>query len=141
MGSRGPSPTPPDSIKFGPGVPPPPGWLSEDAVDEYVRVAAQLEIAGNAYLQQVDMSDLCTYAQAYADVCRLSGLVRGQGESLTSDKGNLYPNPNNNALSMAYTRMKNAAARLGFSPADRARISGRGKGLAGPKDDPLGAFV
>lgn len=136
---RGTPKTPDKPVRFSPGVPPPPPWLDEAAIGEYQRVAGQLEVAGDAYLQQVDMSDLSTYAQAYSDVVRLTPLVRAEGEALTSDKGNLYPNPRNNALQMAYNRMSKAAARLGFSPTDRARIGKKtgGKG----KDDPLKDYI
>lgn len=137
--SRGTPKTPPEKpVRFAPGVPPPPPWLDENAVAEYERVAEQLEIAGDAYLQQVDMSDLSTYSQAYSDVIRLTPIVRVEGEALTSDKGNLYPNPRNNALQMAYNRMSKAAARLGFSPTDRARI---GKKNGAKKTGALSGFV
>lgn len=98
-----------------------------------------MEQAGRDYLQQVDMAHLMTYAQSYSDVCRLTKIVRQQGESLLSSKGGMYPNPNNNALQMAYNRMKVAAGALGFSPSDRNRIGS--KSVSKAKADPVGEFV
>lgn len=140
MGSRGPSSKAGKSgIKFAVGVPEAPAHLDDAAKAEYARVAALMEEAGPDYLQQVDMSFLCQYAQAWSDVLRLTPIVRQEGEALTSDKGNLYPNPRNNALQMAYNRLKVAASALGFSPSDRNRIGSKSKGSA--KSDPLGEFV
>lgn len=139
MGSRGPAAKGASSIKFAPGVPEAPEHLDDIARAEYTRVAEQMDQAGRDYLQQVDMAHLMTYAQSYADVCRLTKVVRTEGESLLSAKGGMYPNPNNNALQMAYNRMKVAAAALGFSPSDRNRIGNKTAGKA--KADPLGEFV
>lgn len=133
---RGTPPPPPEKpVRFSPGVPPPPPDLDDAGRAEYERVAKEAE----ENLQQVDASDLFTYAQGFSDVMRLTRLVREQGESLTSDKGNLYPNPNNNALQMAYTRMSKAADKLRFNPKsrDQGKTGKTGKG----KDDPLGNFL
>lgn len=139
MGSRGPTAKGATSLKFSPGVPPAPDFLDDVARAEYARVSEEMEKAGRDYLQQVDLSDLITYAQGYSDVARLTLVVRDEGESLTSLKGGVYPNPNNNALQMAYNRMKAAASRLGFSPSDRNRIGNKSGGKN--KSDPLDKFV
>lgn len=139
MGSRGPASKKPTTLKFTPGVPTAPAWLDDVARAEYARVSAEMERAGRDYLQQVDLSDLVTYSQGFADVARLTLVVRDEGETLISLKGGAYPNPNNNALQMAYNRMKAAAGRLGFSPSDRNRIGSKGTGKS--KADPLDSFV
>jgi len=139
MGSRGPASKKGTSLKFTPGVPDAPEWLDEVAREEYARVSAEMEKAGRDYLQQVDLSDLLTYAQGYSDVARLTVKVRETGETLQSARGGFYPNPDNNALQMAYNRMKAAAGRLGFSPSDRNRIGSKATGKQ--RDDPLSNFV
>lgn len=126
------------SVKFAPGVPPAPDYLDDIAKAEYARTAELMQQAGADYLQQVDCAFLAQYAQAYSDVRRLTPIVREEGEAITSDKGNLYPNPRNNALQMAYNRMKIAADALGFSPSARNRI---GSKTNSKKRNPLEGFV
>lgn len=138
MGSRGPLPKTKDAIRFLPGVPAAPCWLDADARREYVRIAKLLT---GDHLQQVDLSTLSTYAQAYADVKRLTKQVREEGETLTSKtKGTSYLNPKCSALSAAYNRMRESATKLMFSPADRARGSGRAT-KPSSTEDPVSRYV
>lgn len=120
MGARGPAPqAKAGAIRFRPGVPPPPDHLDADAVAEYVRAAEELE-AADASLQQVDFSCLAAYAQAYSDVRRLTLQLRGK-ETTVTPQGEIA-SPLLRFLALAErTRMSNAA-KLGFSPADRARV-------------------
>jgi P27 family predicted phage terminase small subunit len=109
-------------VKFKAGIPAPPTFLCPSAKREYQRVAKLMKAAGDEYLQMVDLSTLAMYAQGYADVARLTKSIRADGESVVSDKGNLYQNPNVGALGAAYARMEKASAKLGFSPMDRGKI-------------------
>jgi len=120
MGTRGPAPqAKAPTIKFRPGVPPPPEHLDDEAKAEYIRAAEELE-AADASLQQVDFSTLAAYAQAHSDVCRLTKQLRGRETTITP-QGEIA-SPLLRFLSLAErTRMSNAA-KLGFSPADRARV-------------------
>lgn len=142
MGARGPLPKGrKPALKFAPGVPPPPAWLDATARAEYARVVEELA-ANPDHLQQVDMSVISTYAQAYSDVCRLTRDVRKEGETLVSaTKGTSYLNPKVGALSAAYNRMREAAAKLAFSPVDRMRMSGKGGGTGKKGTGELDAFV
>lgn len=120
MGLRGPAPQAKAStIKFRPGVPPPPDHLDEDARAEYVRAAEELE-AADASLQQVDFSTLASYAQAYSDVRRLTRELRGH-ETILTPQGAIA-SPLLRFLSLAERTRQLNAAKLGFSPADRARV-------------------
>lgn len=127
-----------ERINFGAQIPPPPPHLDADAKKEYRRVAKAMEDAGEGYLQVVDVALLATYAQAWSDVIRLTPLVRGK-ETLTSDKGNDYPNPLAASLAQANNRVASTSKELGFSPNSRKRI-----GDIIPKqqdDNPLSRFM
>lgn len=135
MASRGPVSQKKPTLVFEAGVPAAPDWLDDDAKAEFARVVAIIaEVPG--HLQQVDFSTLNTYSQAFSDVKRLTVEVRGK-EMVQGSKGP-YLNPLCNALAQSHNRMREAAARLGFSPADRARVNGAGKltkaGVANPTD-------
>lgn len=124
MGARGPHSKTKKTLAFTPGVPPPPAWLDAAAVKEYHRVTREIAKTDPDCLQQVDMAVLSQYAQASSDIARLTLVVREEGETLSNpEKGTKYPNPNNNALQMAIGRQEKAASKLGFSPADRARLA------------------
>ena len=110
-----------ECINFGTKIPPPPSHLNADAKKEYRRVAKAMEEAGEGYLQVVDVALLSIYAQAWSDVRTLSPLVDGNW-TLTSDKGNAYPNPLASALSEAKNRVASTSKELGFSPNSRKRI-------------------
>jgi len=137
MGARGPAPKSKQTVNFRAGVPDAPRWLDASARAEYRRVVREIEHGKGG--QQVDMALLATYAQAWSDVRRLTLVVRKEGETLTSDKGNAYMNPNVNALSMKQKTLLAAAAKLGFSPQDRARVPAS----AGPTPahDAVGKFA
>ena len=136
MGTRGPTPTPTKILKlrgsrranrnkaepkFTEGMVEPPNWLDDMARNEWSRCIAELESVN--ILQRVDMAVLATYCQAYSDVARLTIKVRIDGETLISNSGNPYMNPDFNILSAAYARMERSSAKLGFSPSDRARLN------------------
>lgn len=131
MGNRGPLPkTKPGSIKFRPGVPVAPAWLDRAAQAEYARAVDELA-AADASVQQPDMAMLARYAQAYSDVARLSVQIRDEGEVTQGVQGPVA-NPRLRALSMAHRNLAETCQKLGFSPADRARVP---KAAASSKPD------
>lgn len=138
MGARGPLPEAKPTVNFRPGVPSAPSWLDPVAKREYKRVV-RLLAERPGHLQQVDMAVLCTYAQGYSDVVRLTLDVRREGESLSGAKGGSYLNPKCSALAQAHNRMREAQAKLGFSPGDRARTSAKGVRDGAPS--PLAGFI
>lgn len=139
MGARGPAPKAKQqsAIKFRPGVPPPPDWLSDSAKIEYVRAAEELEAADGA-LQQVDLAALASYAQAYAEVARITKVIATEGDVIASPQG-LKANPRLQSLALAQRSLATMMQRLGFSPADRARVPK--SGATGRPDNPFASFV
>ncbi len=137
MGSRGPMPKASAPVlQFRLGVPPPPDWLDEGAKAEYQRAAAELEAAGTA-LQQVDFAVLCAYAQAYADMARLSKEIRERGEVVDGANGPIA-NPLIRSRALALQTIRTTSQKLGFSPADRGRIGGKAPGSG---KNPLNEFI
>ncbi len=135
MGTRGPIKKESTKQLGASGIPQPPDWLCKTAKVEYFRIAGILNEEG--VVEQVDMAILSSYAQAYADVARLTVAVREDGESVQSDKGNWYLNPDVGVLNNANARQTKAAAMLGFSPVDRGRVSK----VAKPKSSPFAGLV
>ena len=123
MGSRGPAPKNKEkqSIKFRPGVPDAPAWLDDDAATEYRRAASELEAADGA-LQQMDAMTLATYAQAVADVARLTLEIRKEGEVVALNNGMMAANPKVGVRQIAQRQLLASVGQLGFSPAARARV-------------------
>jgi P27 family predicted phage terminase small subunit len=136
MGARGPIGKSAAGLKFTAGAPPAPAWLDATAKAEYERAVTELASIPD-HIQQVDLAVLATYAQAYSDVCRLTKAVRREGDTVKSSKGTAYLNPKSIALASAHKRLQQASAKLGFSPVDRLRMTGKGKKGSGELD----AFV
>ncbi len=111
----------PDTAQFRQGVPPAPNWLSKDARAEYNRAAREIELAENA-LQQIDLGALASYAQAYADVARLTVEIRVDGEIVVLPNGISCENAKLTTLARAQRVLMQSITKLGFSPADRARM-------------------
>ena len=121
MGLRGPIPKQKNNaISFNPGVPSPPKYLDAEAKKEYRRIVKELESSG-ADLQQPDMAMVSLYAQSYADVARLTEVIREEGEVIDGLHAKVF-NPRIRALEAAKKSMSAACAKLGFSPVDRARV-------------------
>ncbi len=121
MGSRGPAPKPKSAVQYRTGVPPAPSWLDADALKEYSRAAREIARGSNT-LQRVDVGALAAYAQAWSDVGRITALVRDEGELVTLPNGIRTENPRLATLARAQRILLQAAGKLGFSPADRARM-------------------
>jgi phage terminase small subunit len=66
------------------------------------------------------MAILATYAQAWADVSRMEQDLRGK-ETINGPQGPVV-NPLLKAIGIRKREMFTAAAKLGFSPVDRARV-------------------
>lgn len=126
MGSRGPMAARSGAakIQFEAGVPAAPSHLDAAAKKEYNRIVKLLSTA-TGYLQQVDLGVLSIYAQTWSDIQRLTKQVRKEGETLIGSQGGSYLNPTYSALCNAQTRLDKLASKLGFSPADRERLSAR----------------
>jgi P27 family predicted phage terminase small subunit len=140
MGQRGPAPTPTAILKLrgswrgdlNPGAPEPdvtaptcPDWLPEEAKAEWKRVVPLL--IDQRTLAKCDLAVLADYCHAWAE---FGNAVR------ELDKLILLNNPLQRdvraIIKEASQRMKAAGARLGLSPADRARV----QATAGEKEKP-----
>lgn len=118
------------------GVPPPPPWLDQAAAAEYKRVAKELGEAEVA--QQTDAATLATYAQAYADVARLTLEIREESEIIVLPNGIRSANPKIAVRAQAQRQLLQAVGQLGFSPVARTRVP-RGGGAKAA--NPFASFV
>jgi P27 family predicted phage terminase small subunit len=140
MGLRGPAPKP-TALKIlagnpghrpinaaepkpDPSMPSCPKWLTKEAKAEWRRVARRLHDAG--VLTSVDRAVLATYCQAWARWCEAEQMIEQHGQTATNDKGVSYLSPWLMASSMASKDVMQAAAKLGMTPSDRARLTATG---------------
>lgn len=100
-------------------VPTPPEWLDEAARKQYQRTAETLD-AANVELKASDFDVVASYAQAAADVARLTLEIRAEGELIDGYRGSQVKNPKLTVLRQASDRMRVEGNRLGISP--KARI-------------------
>jgi len=138
MGTRGPAPRQPTAtIKFRPGVPGPLPELNEEGRAEYVRICEELE-AADASLQQVDRGVVHLAAYAWERILRLTREIGERGEIVLGAQGQEVLSPRVKAYELAEASYLRASAKLGFSPADRARVP---KAAASSREDPSGSFA
>lgn len=97
------------------------------------------KIMGDAVML-ADMAALATYAQAYADLARLSLEIRAEGEVKTFGNGLVAANKMCALRDRAQRAMHIAGAKLGFSPADRSRASAV-RETVGTEEDPFADFI
>lgn len=88
---------------------------------EYARAAKLLKEAG--VIQLVDLAFLANYAQAYADVRKLTESINKEGTLLVGAQGGYIQNPDVRTRTSAFAQMATAASKLGFSPTDRGRLA------------------
>lgn len=135
MGTRGPlTKASYKGITYETGRPDAPSWLAEDARIEYDRAAG---LMGDT-LTLADMATLAVYAEAYADFGTLTQEIRREGVVTTLNNKMLASNPKCAQRDAAAKRMQAAAAKLGFSPVDRARVPAT---ASREQSDPFSKFV
>ena len=110
------------------GLPPAPAHLDAVGRAEYDRVA---QIAG---VTHGDMAIVSIYAAAWADVVRMEESIRGN--EVTETPQGVVLNPALKALTIKKRELLQAAAKLGFTPADRARVPGQEQA----DEDPFAKF-
>ena len=138
MGARGPVPTGAPAVNFSSGVPTPAKWLDDVARKEYRRLVNQFA-AQPGLLQQVDLGILEVYAYNFAQQRALAEQIAAEGTTLKTANGYLQPNPKCALLATAQKMMLAAMAKLGLSPADRARSAM--KAAPGRQPSALTGFV
>lgn len=99
-------------------IPEPPEWLDEAAVIEYHRTAKNLD-ESNVEVRASDFDVIAAYAQAAADVARLTVEIRTEGELIDGYRGSKVKNPKLTVLRQASDRMRAEGNRLGLSPKAR----------------------
>ena len=74
-------------------------------------------------MQLVDLAYLATYAQAYADVRKLTEAINRDGTMFEGAHGGYSQNPDVRTRTTVFAQMSTAASKLGFSPTDRGRLA------------------
>ena len=137
MGRRGPPPKPTD-LKVVQGtyradraarneprpaamVPTCPDWLDHAAAVEWKRVSLQLAAVG--MLSELDRTALALYCQALSEYLSAKALIEAEGETVTTDKGNVLPHPAVPMRNDAWRRCVQAAKEFGLTPSSRTRTS------------------
>lgn len=125
----------PKTAVFANGIPSPPDFLDNVGVQEFNRVARELDQAG--MLRQVDWAVVVAYAHAWSDFDRLSRKIVDEGEVIETPRGGLQQNPLCLIQERAHSRMILAARELGFSPVSSRKLPAAKKAEA----DPLGEMM
>lgn len=135
MGKRGPKPEPkalklfkgtrykrPDAVDA-PGVsacPVPPKWLGSFGSLKWHEVAPHLMQVG--LLSVIDGGALAQYCAAWDEYHEADALVRANGLTYTSDKGNILANPAVSIRQKARAAIRQWGGEFGLSPAARVSI-------------------
>lgn len=102
----------------------PPMWLSYEGKAEFKRVAEEAKRAD--FLDNLDLSTLAIYADAYAHFIRLSIIIQEQGEVIKTLSANGIEvdkvNPAIMAQSEYVTRIYKASTKLGMATTDRLKL-------------------
>ena len=136
MGKRGPAPTPTNivDLRGNPGKralnrnepEPTPGancptWLDPEAKREWRRIAPELERL--ELLTIVDRAALAAYCQLYARWYRAEKIVKKDGMTIGTTKGNMIQHPAVGIANQAMKQMHQLMSEFGMTPAARTRIS------------------
>jgi len=98
----------------------PPAFLEPEARAEWVRLAPVLIAHG--WLSILDEPLLATYVSALAELRRVEGLLREQGNTYSDSKGDLRRRPESITASQLRTSIRGLGNELGLSPAGRSRL-------------------
>lgn len=101
------------------GVLPPPGWMSEYAACEWVRVMPIL--TERRILTQADLASLENFCIAIGQVREMEDILRERGHVFEGLDGQLKRNPAVGIQADAMTRSRLLAAELGLTPVSRSR--------------------
>lgn len=98
-----------------------PRHLCEEGKREWRRLVSILVDLG--LYTEIDRAALAMYCQAWGRwVIAEERIDKTGGPTLTSDKGNLYPNPWASEANRRYEQMRKALVEFGLSPAQRSRV-------------------
>ena len=119
-----------------PALPSPPTHLTEEALEEWWRVAAELHRLG--MLSEIDRTALAAYAQAYGRWVKAERALSRMAEKdlltgglmIRTSNGNAIQNPLVGTANAASAAMMKYAVELGMTPSARTRI------IALPPEEP-----
>jgi P27 family predicted phage terminase small subunit len=119
-----------------PALPSPPTHLTEEALEEWRRVAAELHRLG--MLSEIDRTALAAYAQAYGRWVKAERALSRMAEKdlltgglmIRTSNGNAIQNPLVGTANAASAAMMKYAVELGMTPSARTRI------IALPPEEP-----
>lgn len=103
------------------GIPESPNHLSADALEEWNRIAPQLETAG--LLTCIDMAALAAYCQLYARWQKAEREIEQHGETITTPNGSLQVSPWLSISSRALAELRRYAVEFGLTPASRSKTT------------------
>lgn len=117
-------------------LPAPPAHLTDDALEEWRRVAAELHRLG--LLSEIDRTALAAYAQAYGRWVKAERALSRMAEKdlltgglmIRTSNGNAIQNPLVGTANAAAAAMMKYAVELGMTPSARTRI------IALPPEEP-----
>lgn len=102
------------------GLPAPPSWLNSPAKREWKRMVPLLHNAG--VLTQADLSSLAAYCQAYGQFIEATKVIKAEGYTFESDKGNILQRPEVGIANTAMKLMVTIAREFGMTPSSRSNI-------------------
>jgi P27 family predicted phage terminase small subunit len=123
-------------------LPSPPGHLTQEALEEWRRVAAELHRLG--MLSEIDRTALAAYAQAYGRWVKAERALSRMAEKdlltgglmIRTSNGNAIQNPLVGTANAASAAMMKYAVELGMTPSARTRIIA----LPPEEPDPAGIY-
>lgn len=100
----------------------PPDWLTEEAVEEWNRLAGPMAMAG--LLKVTDYQAFANYCQAAGEVGYLEKeIVKEHLYYVTDDKGRLLMHPGIKVLAQRKQELISLLKEFGFTPSMRAKLS------------------
>jgi P27 family predicted phage terminase small subunit len=106
-------------------IPCAPDHLSEDALAEWHRITAELELLG--LLSQMDRSALAAYCQCYGRWAEAERGIKGSGLITETTNGNVIQNPLVGIANTAMQLMKSFLVEFGMTPSARAKVKTGGE--------------
>jgi len=115
-------------------IPDPPGFLTDRALEEWHRIAPELETMG--LLSQVDSMALAAYCAAVSRLWLAEEQLKVEGLTVTNERGRTIKNPLVDVANAAAKQISMFASQFGMSPSTRSGV----KAQLPEKENPLSRF-
>lgn len=110
-----------NEVKFKPIAPTPPDWLDEIALEEWNRLAPELD--KNGLLTGPDRAMFASYCYYYSEFVRVSKeLERVSDLTFETETGYKQQHPLVGVRNKAFEKMKSIASEFGFTPSSRVGL-------------------